>query len=141
MKVKLKVEKEVEAKFLKVYAGVRYWDDAEINGETDTEDGDNIPCKEGDSWNPIIDLDKGLIINWEKGKIASLHYKVCDAGTYKLTEENGDIIAEYDGYVPDILCPDGEGYGDYIIMSIDENGYIQNWEKECVYNDFETLNK
>jgi len=87
------------------------------------------------------DLDKGLIINWEKGKTASLHYKVCDAGTYKLTEENGDIIAEYDGYVPDVLCPDGEGYGDYIIMSVDENGYIQNWEKECVYDDFETLNK
>ena len=66
MKAKIKIEKEIDLKTLIVNAGVRYWDDAEINGEKDTEGGDNVPCKVGDSWKPIIDIDSGIITNWKK---------------------------------------------------------------------------
>lgn len=30
------------------------------------------------------------------------------------------------------MCPADEGYGDYIIMNIDENGFIQGWKKELI---------
>ena len=43
-----------------------------------------------------------------------------------------DVIESYDGYVPKVMCPVDEGYGDYIIMDIDENGFIQDWNKELI---------
>ena len=48
------------------------------------------------------------------------------------TDKDGNIIVEHEGYVPSIMCPEDEGYGDYIIMNIDENGFIQGWEKELI---------
>jgi hypothetical protein len=129
MKVVVKVKKEVEIKTLKVASGVRYWEDAEINGQDDTEDGKYVPCKEGDLWCPLIDLDTGIITNWIKGVSARIHYKVCDAGSYYLLDESGEtVLSIEDNYVPDLLAPDGEGYGDYIILNIDVNGQIENWK-------------
>ncbi len=129
MLVKIKVEKEVEIKTLLVKAGVRYWEDSEINGEPDTESGDKIPCKDGSLWCPEINVDTGEILNWTKGVKAEIHYKVCDAGSYFLKDENGEIVlSKEDGYVIDSLCPKEAGYGDYIIMDIDENGIIQDWD-------------
>lgn len=48
MKITIKVEKEVEIKTLEVRAGVRYWEDATVNGNEDSE-GELIPCREGDN--------------------------------------------------------------------------------------------
>lgn len=129
MKAKIKVEKEFDIKVLMVNANVRYWEDSEINGENDTENGENIPCKEGSSWKPVIDVETGQILNWEIGKNASIHYKVVDEGTYELVDEdNSVIVGIYQDYVPRAMCPKENGYGDYIIMDIDENGYIQDWK-------------
>ena len=128
MKANVKIEKEVELKTLVVKAGVRYWEDATVNGVEDSE-GDLIPCKDGDLWCPVIDVDSGVIKNWEQGVAAEVHYKVCDAGSYYLEDAEGNIVlSREDNYVPDILCPKEEGYGDYIIMDIDENGQIANWQ-------------
>lgn len=126
MKVKVKIEKEVEIKYLKVRAGVRYWEDATINGVEDT-DGDLIPLRNGDDWCPVIDIDKGVVVGWPKGTKADIHYKVCDDGNYYLLDASGNIVLEKDCYVPDIMCPQGGGDGDYIIMHIDENGTIDKW--------------
>lgn len=30
------------------------------------------------------------------------------------------------------MCPADEGYGDYIIMNIDEDGIIQGWRKDLI---------
>jgi hypothetical protein len=129
MKVEIKVKKEVEIKTLIVHAAVRYWEDSTVNGTPDTEEGDNMPCKVGDSWKPIIDVDSGVITNWKKGTTASLHYKVCDGCGWDLLDENGEIVLqEEDGYVPKTLSPKENGYGDYIIMDIDESGLIADWE-------------
>jgi len=117
---------EVEVKMLSVDAGVRYWEDATVNGVADTS-GDLIPCRKGDAWMPTIDLETGIITNWEQGKAASIHYKVCDAGVYTLTDEQGNTVQEISGYVPKIMCPGGSGYGDYIIMNIDATGRIDKW--------------
>ena len=37
MKATIPITKEVEIKILRVKAGVRYWEDASINGNEDTE--------------------------------------------------------------------------------------------------------
>lgn len=127
MKIKLKVTKEFEATELHVKAGARYWVDSRVNGVEDTEEGDNIPCKMGDYWCPIIDIATGVIKNWEQGKTARIHYKVCDDGEYWIKDAEGNVILSKEGYVPDIMCPEEEGFGDYIIMTIDESGRIADW--------------
>lgn len=127
MIIKLKVKKEFDVKKLLVEAGVRYWEDSTVNGVND-EEGDLIPCRDGDTWKPIIDLESGIIINWEKGKEADVHYKVCDDGEYWLLDENDVKITKAKGYyVPSILSIGENGYGDYIIMKIDSDGKISNW--------------
>lgn len=124
---KIKVLKEVEVKTLVVEAGARYWEDATVDGVED-ENGDLIPCRDGDYWKPIIDLETGIITNWTQGVTADIYYKVCDDGTYKLLDVDGNEVVSIDGYVPDIMCPNGEGFGDYIIMKVGENGKIDNWK-------------
>ena len=129
MKATIKIEKEVELKTLVVKAGVRYYEDATVNGVEDTE-GDLIPCKNGDLWCPIIDIDSGVIINWEQGVKAEVHYKVCDEGSYYLQDAEGNTVLSIENnYVPKMMCPKESGYGDYIIMDIDENGKISNFRQ------------
>lgn len=118
--------KNYQVKTIKVNAGVRYWEDATVNGSEDSN-GDMIPCRKGDSWQPVIDVDSGQILNWTKGVVASVHYKVCDSGEYELLDEENNTIMKYADYVPTGLSPGGSGYGDYIIMDIDENGFIDKW--------------
>ena len=124
-------------KYLFVEAEVRYWEDSQINGEYDTKEGDNIPCKENLFWKPIIELKSGKIINWEKGKTANIHYKVVDQGIYFLLNEEKQKIYKYkDYYVPDILCPEENGYGDYIIFTVDKEGFIKNWKNNLIKDDW-----
>jgi hypothetical protein len=133
MKVKLKIEKEFDVKYLLAEAGARYWEDTTVNDVEDTE-GTLIPCRDGDYWKPLIELETGKIVNWQQGVKAEIHYKCCDDGTYKLLDENKEVIKEIEGYVPGIMCPKENGYGDYVIMDIDESGQIQDWE--CDLSDF-----
>lgn len=128
MKTTIKIEKEVELKTLIVHAGVRYWEDATVNDVKD-EEGDLIPCRVGDEWKPIIDIDSGIITNWKQGTRADIHYKVCDCCGWELLDEKGNsVLSAEDGYVPNTLCPADKGCGDYIIMIVDENGKIEDWE-------------
>lgn len=112
-----------------IKAHVRYWEDAEINGVEQTKIGSNIPCKQDDFWCPHIDVTTGLIKNWEIGKTAFIHFKVVDGCGWELLDAEGNVVrSQEDGYVPDCLCPAERGYGDYIIMNIDENGQIAKWK-------------
>lgn len=126
MKIFLKVEKEFDANYLLVSAGVRYWEGAEIDGVED-KDGTLIPFKDGDYWCPLIDIEKGVIVGWPQGTTAKIHYKVCDNGIYKLLDGDLSTIAYKEGYVIDSMCPSGNGYGDYIIMNVNKNGNIREW--------------
>lgn len=116
----------VQVRYLKVEAAVRYWEDAEVNGQVD-EAGELIPCKKGKDWCPIIDLETGAIEGWPAGTIAKIHYKVCDEGRYALLDGERNEVVVKDGYVPDIMCPKDSGYGDYIIMDVGPDGVIANW--------------
>lgn len=135
MFVKIKVEKEVH--YLKCELGVRYWEDAVVNGKDENENNPTIPfaTKSQGTWNPIIMLNDGRILNWPIGVTASTHYKVCDAGVYTLLDENRCEVVSKDGYVPDMLCPDGNGFGDYVELEIDENGFIKNFKADLSYFD------
>lgn len=126
----IRVEK-VQVKSLKVEADVRYWEDAEVNGVTD-ESGEAIPCRVGNSWSPVIDLETGVIAGWPENTIARIHYKVCDAGRYALLDSKGKEVVVKDGYVPGIMSPGGQGYGDYIIMNVGPTGIIENWDSRDI---------
>ncbi len=134
----VKTEKvEYDVKYLIADVQPRYWEDASVNGVEDTKNGDNIPCKNGENWLLEIDIETGIIKNWEQGKTANVHYKVCDAGEYFLKDECHNTISQRDEYVPKMLCPAEDGYGDYIIMDIDENGKIDKWRADLSYFDDE----
>ena len=137
MLIELNVKKKFQVEYLQVAAGVRYWEDATVNGVED-KDGSLIPCRDGDYWRPIIELDTGKIVNWQKGIKADIHYKVCDDGTYTLIDSTGESVKLIDGYVPSIMSPKENGYGDYIIMDVDEDGFIQGWA--CDLSSFEDDN-
>lgn len=149
MKITINKPTDFEAKFLKVDAGVRYWEDTKVNGvyDTDCEDTNEsptIPCAEfiGEQelilngynwrWRPLIDIENGQIVNWKQGTTANVHYKVCDDFSCELLDAGENTIISYNDYVPSVMCPAEDGFGDYIIMNIDENGFIQDWNKELV---------
>ncbi len=125
MKVQMQYTKEVEINYLDAQLGVRYWEDAKVNGVED-ENGDLIPCRSGDIWDIRINVDTGQIDDWPEDTTAQIHYKVCDAGVYSLVSGD-DEVKRIEGYVPSCLSPGGNGYGDYVIMNVDQHGYIDNW--------------
>jgi hypothetical protein len=141
MKVEIKVKKEFNLAYLSVYADVRYWEDSTVNGNEDT-DGELIPCRFDDTWMPVIEIETGRIINWDKGTTANIHYKVCDGFSYSIEDDNEEIvIEESDIYVPCIMYPKANGCGDYIIMNIDENGFIENWNKKLILELIDEYNQ
>ena len=117
-------------KFLKAVFNPRDWEDAIVNGIVD-EDGDLIPFRNGESVEFIIDLENGCIKDWPSGINANIHYKVCDQGEYLILDHNMNALYQYkSSYVPDeYLCHGDNGYGDYIIMNINEDGLIENYSK------------
>lgn len=125
--ITITVNREVEVKYLRANCDVRYWEDAKVNGVEDTE-GTLIPFRFKDTWRPVIELETGKILAWPEGMIASIHYKVCDAGSYELLDDSMQTVKEISGYVPSIMYPEGNGFGDYVIMEIDGTGQIQNWK-------------
>lgn len=116
--------------YLEIRAGVRYWEDATVNGKEDV-DGSLVPCRDGVLWCPTIVLDTGEILGWPSGTTASIHYKVCDSGEYYLLDSNRDRISRCNSwYVPSgIICPKKESFGDYIILEVDNEGCIVDWRK------------
>ena len=145
MKINIIKPVEIEAKFLKVRAGVRYPEDSEfieaendrkVNYISDDEENPKMPFMEVEYdkyghkkfyWTPTIDLENGIIINWPKGVKVHVFYKVCDDFECTVYDEYDNEVLHYEGYVPDFMSIEEEGYGDYIDMIIDENGCIQKW--------------
>lgn len=113
---------------IQVKANVRYWEDSRVNGAEDTE-GNQVPCRQGDYWMPIIRVDTGVIENWVAGTTAEIRYKVVDGCGWSLIDTDGNTVrSQDDGYVPDTLCPHDNGYGDYMDMNIDADGKIEKWK-------------
>jgi hypothetical protein len=118
--------------YIEVEAGVRYWEDATVNGQEDAQ-GTLIPFRFGDTWAPTIRLSDGQILSWPAGTTADIHYKVCDDGEYWLAAEEGRMVKWTGFYVPTkFLCHGDNGYGDYIILKVSEDGRIQNWRPPAI---------
>ncbi len=111
-----------------VSAGVRYWEDATVNGIQDI-DGSLIPMRSHELWRPAVELATGRVIDWPHGTTASVHYKVCDAGEYWLENADGKRVKYKGDYVPRLLSVGDDGFGDYIILKISADGMIQGWKE------------
>ena len=121
------------ATHLEVEAEVRYWEDATVNGVVDS-DGILIPGRSEDLWKVRMNVFEGKIEDWPGAMRASIHYKVCDAGDYWLTDRAGCRLAKWRScYVPaDFLCHGRDRHSDYIIMTIDEGGFIENYVRPSI---------
>ena len=135
MKVQAQITQDFEVVAIRISAQVRYWEDGRVGGSDDV-DGTLIPLRNGDCWEPSIDLDTGRIRNWPSGVKADVHYKVCDAGVYTLLDAAGKALATRDGYVPELLSPGCSGCGDYIIMDIGPDGVISDWRADIDVDDW-----
>lgn len=144
MKRKIKVEQEIDLAIADCTIFARDWEDSEINGVEDDADNPQMPCviiadedKRQLAWCPVVNLDNGQITNWQKGVTASIHYKSCDENCIHILDRECNVVKEYEGYVPCFLCPKANGFGDYVIMDIDENGFIQNFNNNLddVFDD------
>lgn len=118
------------AKYIKVDAGICYSESAILNGNVVNGD---IQFYEGD-WCPIINLENGHVLNWIVGNTAQIHYKIGDYERYWLLDNSMNIISRWKDYcIPNsFLCVNREGYGDYIIFTINENGYIKDWKQPTI---------
>ena len=147
MKINLLFEKEVDVKYLYCDIYVNYLEDGIVNGKKDCEEKISMPfiekVKKEWRWKPLIDIDEGRIVDWPKGTTAEVFYKSVDDNIIYLLDEERNVISwfddvekeqveYYDGYVPDVLDCIGEGYGDYVQMKIDEDGFIENFDKDEV---------
>lgn len=126
MKATIKVKKEIEIKYVQLNVSVRY------------EDEDmpyDFPFRDNDMWNPLIDIDKGKIVDFEYHERWPLHMKVTDSGSYYLLDENKEVVLKIeDDYVPNSLIPGS--YGDYIEINILPDGTIDNWYEKPSIKDF-----
>ena len=149
MKITILKPVEVETKFLKVKAGITYPEDSQfisVNIDADgnarnnyiSDDAENpkMPFMEVEYdkyghkrfyWRPTIDIENGVIINWPKGVKARIFYKVCDDFICTISDENDNEVLQYNGYVPNFMALEDEGFGDYIDMVVDGNGTIKGW--------------
>lgn len=122
------------AAFVEVFTGDIYPEDARLNDQADT--AGEMPGLHGAAWQARINLVTGQVLDWPLGVVARLHYKVRDEGVYWLLDAAGHRIARWiDPYVPhSLLCPEpgNSGWGDYLIMSIDAEGFIKDWRGPSV---------
>lgn len=62
-----------------------------------------------------------------EAKTLQIHAKCSDCCCATLLDQDGEVLKDHDGYVPDFMP--GDHYGDYIILDIDiDTGQILNWK-------------
>lgn len=143
-----------EAAYIFVMLCPTDWNDVVIRGAR------VIPGNMHDhSWQPVIEIETGKITNWKKGVYAEVFYEVFDENSTmssKLSrwKVNGKVIDArcvwtfYDkdlkavsdsmyGFVPNFLFPSPENKN-RINLTIDEEGFILNWNKKLLFLKNET---
>ncbi len=152
MKIGLRMKQKpvYDVKYLIAEFDPRYWEDtdvenpetgeleqepeefekARISGKVDINDVAEKPhfcdkyAKGFIHWK--IDLEEGRILDWN-GLAANVYYKPCDCGLYTILDVDNNVIFESKSYVPGILSIDDQGYGDYLYITVDKDGYIKDW--------------
>lgn len=133
------------ATHIEVDADVRYWEDARVNGIVDS-DGELIfgrdRSEKGNVWKIRINLAEGRIESWPADMSAEIHYKVCDAGLYWLTDADGLRLARWKGhYVPSAFLTHGKSVNsDYIVFTVTPSGLIEQYNRPVINeNEWEVL--
>lgn len=125
MKITVNKPVEIEVDSITLDVPIRYEDDREYYQDCyGYSDGQLVLT---------IDLETGRIKGYPKGQPREVHTKVCDEGTYTLNR-NGLPMFIRQCYVPSFLP--GQHYGDYIILHIDENGYVDGAPLAPDYDEF-----
>lgn len=63
-----------------------------------------------------------------EAKSLYIHMKVRDEFNCRLADQDGEILKDYEGYVPGFMP--GNHFGDYLILDIDiDTGQIKNWKE------------
>jgi len=127
---------------IRIEPELRYPEDGYINEERDDNDNPKMPfmvadekAQDGWVWKLEVNIKTGEVIGWPKEVKADVHYKVCDCCRIKYAGK------EYYEYVPNFLAINDRGYGDYIILTI-EDGKIVDWsEANCREFIEKVLNK
>ena len=84
----------------------------------------------------LIEHQTGTMYSVTKnGNTLTTFDKVCDIGTYTLCDADFNEVVSYEGYVPKMLDRQGDGYGDYLQFTINDKGYIENWDVS--FRDFD----
>lgn len=78
------------------------------------------------------------VLDWKKEYgYVECFTKAVDTGTYILYDEDMKELDRIEqGYVPNKLIPEHDGYGDYIDMRISTSGYVLNWYNNPSLEDF-----
>lgn len=125
MKMTVKRPVEIDVRFVRIVAAVRY------NEEDIPND---FPFRRGDVWDVTVDVETGKILDWP-GPAANVHMKVCDEGTYHLLGASNEVLATIENdYVPNGVVPGS--FGDYIEMKIAADGTVTNWPKRPSFDSF-----
>ena len=75
-----------------------------------------------------IDLKKKKLLGWENGQDKfDFFVKAVDEGTYIVRNSDGEVLYRREGYVPNGVVPPQDGYGDYIVFTINEDGSLSGW--------------
>lgn len=141
MEITILKEEKINLKYIKCHFYIRDWSGFVCSAR-------KIPFSSENYWNPVIDVDEGKIIDWEKGVTLNVNAKTCDDNELYLYDENNNLIIWFDnyqketvhfyrGYVPEFLDVIGDGCGDYLQLIIDRDGYIKNFNKEEIINIIE----
>ena len=134
------IEKEVDVKQITLSVLVLDWMGFEIDGIAETEN-EAVPCKRDNYWEPIIDVEVGTILNWKKGVVAAVMCKILQLN-FKIIDSLGETLLCKEGIgkdgkpiqIPDTLSPGNSGWDSYIILDINEEGKIEDWNFNI--NDF-----
>lgn len=134
MKAKMNLPVEVEISYIRVNAYIPFWEDAYVNGVADDNDSPTIPCASSCNcyWQPLIEIETGQVLNWQKGVSAETNYKVRDRFKCDFLDEKNETVKSFRGYVPEFMYPGKNGWEDYIMLNINEEGYIERWDKNLV---------
>jgi len=121
----LRIKQNYNLTKLNIFVPVRYQEEDIPN---------NFPCRSSDKLYLDIDLEKNKIINYKWHEPVKLYLEVDDSGSYTVFGKDLDedypvesvILELHNDYVP--ACLSKNGYGKNLVLDIDENGFLNNFE-------------
>ena len=136
-----------ESRYLHIYIpynedeGPEYvnFDDG-LNTELQCEDGFVPPMynSENRALEVTVDLHERKVLDWseEKGYI-HMWTKIIDYGIYTLLDAVMEPLWQIRDYAPNALIPPYErGFGDYLELTINPDGYLPDWKEKPDFSDF-----